>query len=105
MNLANDETLRTEIKSRITSVFKYQRHLIKDAQDRGMAISSSRLSKYLNSSQGGVTEEQILWIATRLGVFVNVGYGKPVLKGGKLSYEITPYSEEEALHRLKLIFK
>jgi len=104
MNLAHDNQLRQMINERIEKVFTYQRRLIEDAAERKMIISKSRLSKYLKGNSGGITEEQILWVATRLGVFINVGYGKPVLNNGKLSYELTPYSELESIRRLKKIF-
>ena len=115
MTLSHDNELRAMIDKRMGEVFGKnernnpvngkQKYLIKDANERGMKITSSRLSKYLKGESGGITEEQILWVATRLGVFINVGYGKPVIINGKLSYEITPYSEDECINRLKIIFK
>ena len=105
MNLAKNDFLREWIVNRIKEVFVYNNHLISDANERGMKISKSRLSKYLHGHIGGITEDQILWVATRLGIFVNIDFGKPILKGGKLSYKITKYDEAECLVRLKKIFK
>lgn len=116
MNLAHDNELREMLIKRMGEIFdspnrtanlKYsgkQGALIKDAASRGIVISNSRLSKYLKGAKGGITEEQILWIATRLGIFINVGYGKPVLKDGRLSYEVGAYNESECLLRLSRIF-
>ena len=115
MNLTHDDRLRELISQRMGEVFGdnkrnnptngKQKHLIKDAAERGMVLATPRLSKYLKGELGGITEDQLLWIATRLGIFINVGYGKPVLNEGRLSYEVTPYSEIECLNRLKIIFK
>lgn len=116
MNLTNDGQLRKMIVDRMGEVFNSpnrtanlkfsgkQGAFIKDAASRGVIISNSRLSKYLNGLKGGITEDQILWVATRLGIFVNVGYGKPVLINGKLSYEVGDYNESECLARLARIF-
>lgn len=102
--LSKNEELRSLIVQRIKEVFKYQRHLIKDAEERGMHITASRLNKYVKGHEGGINEEQILWIATRLGIYINLGLGKPVLKEGKLQYEVTEFNETEALKRLAKIF-
>lgn len=104
MNLAHNEFLREKINERIKEVFGKQSALIKDAEERGMILSKSRLSKYLTGQSGGIVEDQILWVATRLGIFVNIGFGEPVLKEGKLKYEISKYNEAECLRRLKKIF-
>lgn len=105
MMLSKNEDLRALIVSRLKEVFKYQRHLIKDAEERGMHLTASRLNKYLKGHEGGINEEQILWIATRLGIYINLGLGKPILKDGKLQYEVTEFNEAEALAKLKKIFK
>lgn len=103
--LSKNEELRSLIVKRLKEVFKYQRHLIKDAEERGMHLTASRLNKYVKGHEGGINEEQILWIATRLGIYINLGLGKPVLKDGKLQYEVTEYDERESLKMLSKIFK
>lgn len=115
MNLTNDNELREMITARMAEVFNSpnransnysgkQKAFIKDAESRGVIISNSRLSKYLSGVKGGLTEDQILWTATRLGIFINIGYGKPVLKEGRLVYEVGAYNEAECLSRLNKIF-
>lgn len=114
MNLTHDNKLRALIDKRMGEVFGRnernnptngkQKYLIQDASKRGMIITTSRLSKYLKGELGGLTEDQILWMATRLGVFINVGYGRPVLNNGMLEYELGDYNELEALGRLRRIF-
>lgn len=104
MNLAENDFLRGWIVKRIKEVFGSNNSLIRDAEERKMPLTKSRLSKYLNNREGGLSEDQILWIATRLGIYINIGFGKAVFNKGKLKYEITPYNELESLQRLKKIF-
>lgn len=111
MNLANHEPLRELINARMEEVFgsvgkEYgkQKAFINDAAERGMKISTSRLSKYLKGNEGGITEDQIVWSATRLGIFINLNLGEPALKEGKLIYEVKKYDELKCLTRLRKIF-
>jgi len=114
MSLTHDNKLRALIDKRMGEVFGRnernnptngkQKYLIQDAAKRGMSITTPRLSRYLKGELAGLTEDQILWVATRLGVFINVGYGKPVLTDGMLRYEVSEYKEEECLSVLSRIF-
>lgn len=104
MNLSQNDTLRDLITGRIKLVFEKQAPLIKDAGERGMVIDTTRLSKYLKAKSGGLTDDQVLWIATRLGIQVHLNFGTPVIKGDKLEYKILKYDEAKCLQRLKKIF-
>ena len=115
MNLAHNKLLRELIDKRMGEVFgKPARNnpingnrnaFVKDAAERGMPISTSRLAKYLHGTPGGLTEEQILWTATRLGIFIHINLGTPVFADGVLKYEILPYEESVAIKELNRIFK
>lgn len=104
MNLTKNNQLRKLILDRIKELDYSYSFIMKDALERGMDIKPERLSKYVKGKSGGITEEQLLWIATRVGIFINLNFGKPVFEDGKLKYDITPYSELECLVKLKQIF-
>jgi len=104
MNLVNDKQLKEYISERLKKLGYKQSFICKDAEERGMKIDPSRLSKYLLGKKSGLTEEQLLWIATRLGIYVTVGFGKLHIENGKPSYKLTPYSELEAIKMLNKIF-
>lgn len=104
MNLTKNTTLRTEILKRIKELEYTYSFIIKDAAERGMDIKPERLSKYVKGKSGGITEEQLLWIATRLGIFINVNLGTPVFEDGKLLYKIMPYNELNCLKAINRIF-
>jgi hypothetical protein len=104
MNLINDSELKSHIVNRLKELDYKQAFICKDAEERGMKIDPSRLSKYIKGKKSGLTEEQLLWIATRLGIYVNVGFGKLHIENGKPSYKLTPYSELEAIKMLNKIF-
>jgi hypothetical protein len=105
MNLVNNKSLRTEILKRIKELEYSYSFLINDAAERKMTIKPERLSKWVNGKSGGITEEQLLWLATRVGIYINLNFGKLVQdKEGKFTYKITPYNELEALTALNRIF-
>jgi hypothetical protein len=104
MNLTKNNTLREEILKRIKELDCSYAFIINDAKERGMDIAPERLSKYIKSKSGGITEDQLVWVATRLGIFINLNFGKLVFDEGKALFKITPYSELECLQRLNKIF-
>ncbi len=104
MNLVNNERLREEVMVRMEKLGFTASFLCADAAERGMAITRDRFSKYVKGKKGGLTDEQLLWVATRLGIYININLGKPVISEGKLKWVISPYQEQECLNRLKLIF-
>lgn len=104
MNLTKNNFLRTEILKRIEELDYTYSFIINDASERNMVIKPERLSKYVKGKDGGITEEQLIWIATRLGIYINLNFGKPLFNKGKITYQITPYNEIEAIKRINLLF-
>lgn len=104
MNLVKNTFLRTEILKRFEELDYTQRFIINDASERGMDIKPERLSKYLKGKPGGITEEQLVWLSTRLGIYVNINFGKAVFENGKLMYKVSRYDEAETLKMLNRIF-
>lgn len=104
MNLTKNHSLRTEILKRIKELDYSYSEIIIDANERGMPIKSERLSKYIKGKSGGLTEDQLLWLATRLGIYININFGKPVIKDKKIVYEISKFNEYESLKMIDKIF-
>jgi hypothetical protein len=104
MNLSQNEFLRNKIEERTKEIFGKHAKLIADAAERGMIIDPTRLSKYFKMKSGGLTDEQVLWIATRVGIQIHMNFGTPIISDNKLKYEILKYDELAALKRLKKIF-
>lgn len=105
MNLVNDLQLKEEILKRIKELdFSYS-EIVKDADERGMKIDPARLSKWVKGKKGGLTEEQLLWISTRLGIFITLGIGDPIVNAeGKLVFKVGKYDELKAIQRLNKLF-
>ncbi len=80
--------------------------VIKDADKLGMKIESASLSKYLKHGniKGALSEELIVWLATRWGIDVAMMVGTPKIVEGKLKIELPEYDEVRSLGRLKAIF-
>lgn len=104
MNLTKNTFLKTKIQERLKELEHTQSFLINDASERGMMIKPERLSRYLNGKPGGITEDQLIWVATRLGIFINLNFGKLTLEEGKATFIIGRYNEGEVLAKLKLLF-
>lgn len=105
MNLSQDKTLRDKIQKRVDEIFSKNSALIADAEERGVRIDPTRLSKYFKGKSGGLTDDQVLWVATRVGIQIHINFGTPIItRDYKLKYEIEKYDELKCLQRLKKIF-
>jgi hypothetical protein len=104
MNLVNDEQLRGEIVGRMNQLGYKQSFIIKDAEERKFKIDASRLSKYLKGKKSGMTEEQVLWLATRLNIDIVMGIGIPTIKDGKITLQIAKYNEIDAIRKINNMF-
>ena len=105
MNLVKHPQLREKILERLKELEFTQSFIVNDASERGMKIASDRLSRYLNNKEGGmITEDQLIWLATRLGIDVSVNLGILVYEKDKAMWVIPAYSELAALTNLKRKF-
>lgn len=114
MSIVKDSTrLRTALHDRFKYLYPSNHKngfkaesVIKDAGERGFKITASSLSRYVNGdvNKNSLSENQIIWLAYRYGIPVQLAIGKPVVKDDKVLFEIGPFNETEALKILKLIF-
>lgn len=76
-----------------------------DANNRGMKISISTLSKYFgNSISTNLSDDGIVWLATRYGISISLSIGIPTVIDNAISFEVMPYDEKECLKALKKVF-
>ncbi len=105
--IKSNEKLRKAIIDRIESLGLNQRDVMRDAAEKGYKLPIDMLNRYLTKgdTRGTLREEQIVWLATRYGVYLQLKIGKPVITPpNKLSYEVGEYNEEEALRILNQLF-
>lgn len=110
--IVKNEQIRKELMKRWGELELRPTDIINDAYDRGVKISADRLSRYKNQSKDkvtgkgypGLTEEIILWLAWRWYIPTQIKIGIPIIKEGKVTYEIPKYDEKEALRLLKIVF-
>jgi hypothetical protein len=105
MKLADNELLRELILKRLDELDWKDRDLLNDADERHYKIAASRFSKWRNKKKQSLSDTDLLWIMTRLGIQFNINFGKPVVRGGKLLYEVSKYDELKALKALNVMFK
>jgi hypothetical protein len=104
MKLNENKLLKEYIFKRLEEVSWSPSDLIKDAEERGFTITSSSFSNYKKGKKGGLTADQVAYIASRLDIPFGFHIGTPTLVGDKLKYELEKYDELRALGRLKEIF-
>jgi len=89
-------------------------HIIKDAEERGMVINASSMSKYKSAVKydkdgsvksmnfkNSLTPIQLVWVCIRWGIFINIEIGEPVIKGDKVEFKVMPFNELKCLRKLR----
>lgn len=104
MNLSDNDYLREMILKRLTELDWKDAQLLRDAEERKHPINRSRFSRWKNKRKGSLNDDDLIWIMERLGIKYNVNFGSPVIKGGKLSYEIDKFDELQAIKRINILF-
>lgn len=104
MKLVENNKLKEIILERLEKLDMKPAELIKDANERGQNITPSAFSKYKQGKKGGITDDQALWISTRLNIPIKLVIGEQKIVGGKIINVLPPFNELEALKRLSKIF-
>jgi hypothetical protein len=80
--------------------------VIQDATERGFKITSEQLSRYFSGKpqKNTLSESQLIWLCLRYGLTIRLVVGDPIIKDGKLSYDIGDFNEAEALKLLNKIY-
>lgn len=99
-------SLREELKKRTREELKLTLKMIcDDATSRGQNISIHSLSKYFsNSDVNNLSQEAIVWLSYRYGIYITLGVGVPKIKDNKVKFEVLPYNEATALKMLDKVF-
>lgn len=100
MKLVENEYLRQQVLKRIAELGWKDSFLLNDAAERGMKIAPARWSQYKKNKSGQITDEMLYWIATRIGIDINLRFGKPVFDGKKIEWTIQPYNELECIKKV-----
>jgi hypothetical protein len=86
--------------------------IIKDAEERGMILTKSNMTNYRKSDPSigitGLTQKQVLWLALRYFVPVQIQLGVPEIVKGEIQYSIPKFDELQAIKNLnkhKALFK
>lgn len=101
MNLVQNQTIKNALFNRWKELELRAADVIKDAEERGMKITSQRLSRYkTGKGKEAISQSQLLWLCTRWGVFVTFNIGEPVIDNSGVRYVIKPYDEAKCLKLL-----
>ena len=97
--------IRIQLQKRIEEQNLSLTKVSADAEERGRKISISSLSRYFkNSKVNNLSEESIIWLSYRYGIFVTLHIGTLVMSNGKASFHVPEYNEERCLIILKKVF-
>lgn len=85
--------IKLALKQRIKELNLKPSAIVDDAQSRGLPLSKSTLSNFLNDKDKGTpSDEIIVWLCIRYGIKININISK------------IPYIEKEALKVLKQVY-
>jgi hypothetical protein len=105
--IKNSQKIRQAIIDRINALKLTQQDVINDAAMRGYKLPVDMISRYVRHGdmRGSLREDQIIWLATRYGVYINLTIGSPEIdENGRIKFAVKEYNEEESLKKLKLLF-
>ena len=79
------------------------RDVVRNAREIGKIINEAALSRYLRHGnvKGTISQEDVLWLATRYCIPVKIGVGAPYFDGKRIKWTLPPYNEKNALKQLK----
>lgn len=101
--IQENETLRLGLKNRFVKLELTLKKVANDASSYGININIHSLSKYLTKSKKtNLTEDTIIWLSFRYGVYVNLIVGTPKIEDNKLKSSITDYDEKRCLKFLQI---
>nr|WP_298658721.1 hypothetical protein [uncultured Flavobacterium sp.] len=104
MKLTENDKLKELVFDRLKELDMSQADVIKDAEERGIKITPSSLSKYKKGVKNGLTETQLLFICSRLYIPVNINFGELANVDGKLKWRIPKYDHTKMLQLLSKTF-
>lgn len=104
MKLTENQFLREQILLRLKELDLKDHELIKDAEERGQKIEASRWTKYKKNKAGGITDDTLVWISTRLGIDIAIRFGKPVFDGTNINWTIQKYDELSIIKKLNQMY-
>lgn len=97
------DKIRRLLKVRFEELNLTLTDIVKDAKDRGKTLSIASLSKYLRKSDiNNLSEESIIWLCFRYGVFIQLKIHAPETEGSNL--KLFPYNEKLCLKLLNEVF-
>ena len=97
--------IRSELHKRVKGLNLSLTDIVADASEKKMKISISSLSKYFhNAVTNNLSEEAIIWLCYRYGIFVTLHIGSLRIHEGKVLFQIPEYNEQRCLIILKKVF-
>jgi len=117
MNIVENPKIHKELWKRWDELGLTSADIIHDAEERGMLIVPSRISKYKHAVKrdkdgnvisydfkGSLTVLQLIWLSYRYGVNISINIGTLTLKQGKPAFVVEDYDELKCLKALHRVF-
>ncbi len=102
----SSKSIQKKLEERFKELKLKYTDISKEATRLGQKISVPSLSKYFsNSEKNNLSEENIIFLCYRYGIFVTLHLGEiKVMPGGKIAMLVPPYNEQRCLTVLNKIF-
>jgi hypothetical protein len=113
MSIIKESTrLKEELLKRLIELYPKGKRfnnaeVIKDAEERSFKLASGAMSRYFSDKpqKNTLSDEQILWLALRYGIPVQLAIGVPVVNGDKVDFIAPRFDELKSLKMLKQVFE
>lgn len=105
--IKESKAIHNSLLKRWKELEKKNADIIHDAEERGMTLTKSQMSTYVNKGVG-LTQVQIIWLCLRYQIPILLQVGSPEIIGGEIKYVIQKFDEIEAIKNLnkhKELFK
>ena len=102
----SSEIIRTSLQKRIKELNLSLTAISLDAKKRNYKISIHSLSRFFGQSdKNNLSEDNIIWLCYRYGIFVTLHVGSVKYENNKIIMKIPPYNEGKCLNILNILFK
>lgn len=106
--IKDSQTIREALKKRLFEELDLgYKDIVLEAKNFGIKnVAIDTISRYLNNKhRGSLTQEAIMFLCYRWGIFISLNVGMPKIINGKIEKNIPPYNEEQCLKVVRELWK
>lgn len=104
--IKNSMHIREALRKRFDELDLGYKDVVEEAKAWGIKnVKPDTISRYFNNfHRGSLTQEAIMFMCYRWGIFVSLNVGTPTIVKGKIEKVIPPYNEDQCLQVVKKLW-